>query len=336
MSVTHPPVENYPFLAEFWLPRQSDEREAHIAALRQQLARAQTRLPENSGLALEYLAAREQSFIEVVSKYFGEAHQKLIVENLESDNAFRVLARNTHLLDAILLVTADYVLEDLPAIKEILVEELERECDYKTRVLPEKEEKRGILRKEMAQYANPESTDEQNLGNYYRRILEELSQEIGRFRERLEELSHLLPQTRSCTIDQQEVLEHLVVFARGGYGRAELSFSSDRDLGYCLDTRRLDAGAVKLYQQIVVRIEQLLNRAGIETAHQYFEIDEDLSRFREPGSLHTIPSILESRVLLGSPQLAAELKRRFFQVLPYEPYVLSKIQEYHNRPEPAL
>ncbi|MDP7157549.1 MAG: protein-PII uridylyltransferase, partial [SAR324 cluster bacterium] len=289
-----------------------------------------------SGLALEYLTAREQSFMEVVSGYFSEIHQQLIMENLESNNAFRVLARNTHLLDAILLVTAGYVLEDLPAIKEILVEELERECGYKLRVLPEKEEKRGILRKEVAKYANPESTDEQNLGNYYRRVCDELTQEIQHFQERLEAVQKLLPQARNCTIDLKEVLEHLVVFARGGYGRAELSFASDRDLGYCLDTRRLEAGAVKLYQQIVVRIEQLLNRAGIETAHQYFEIDEDLSRFREPGSLHTIPSILESRVLLGSPELAAELKRRFFQVLPYEPYVLSKIEEYHGRREPSL
>ena len=336
MSGTHPPVENYPFLAEFRLPQQSEEREQHIAVLQQQLSQAQSQLPENSGLALEYLAAREQSFMEVVSSYFAEIHQHLITENLASDNAFRMLARNTHLLDAILLVTADYVLEDLPAVKEILVDELERECNYKLRVLPEKAEKRRVLRDEIAQYANPESTDEQNLGNYYRRVLDELSQEIGRFQTQLEEVQKLLPQVRNCSIDPKEVLEHLVVFARGGYGRAELSFASDRDLGYCLDTRHLEVGAVKLYQQVVVRIEQLLNRAGIETAHQYFEIDEDLSRFREPGSLHTIPSILESRVLLGSPELAAELKHRFFQVLPYEPYVLSKIQEYHGRQEPSL
>ncbi|HBI29265.1 MAG TPA: protein-PII uridylyltransferase, partial [Deltaproteobacteria bacterium] len=283
MSGTHPPVENYPFLAEFRLPQQSEEREQHIAVLQQQLSQAQSQLPENSGLALEYLAAREQSFMEVVSSYFAEIHQHLITENLASDNAFRMLARNTHLLDAILLVTADYVLEDLPAVKEILVDELERECNYKLRVLPEKAEKRRVLRDEVAQYANPESTDEQNLGNYYRRVLDELSQEIGRFQTQLEEVQKLLPQVRNCSIDPKEVLEHLVVFARGGYGRAELSFASDRDLGYCLDTRHLEVGAVKLYQQIVVRIEQLLNRAGIETAHQYFEIDEDLSRFREPG-----------------------------------------------------
>ena len=336
MSLTHSPVENYPFLAEFRLPQQSEEREQHIFSLQQHLTQAQSQLPENSGLALEYLAAREQSFMQVVSEYFVENHQQLITENLSSDNAFQVLARNTHLLDAILLVAADYVLEDLPAIKEILVEELKRECEYKLRVLPEKQEKHGIMQKEVAKYANPESTDEQNLGNYYRRVLDELSQEIEQFQKRLEEAQQLLPQAQNCTIDHQKVLEHLVVFARGGYGRAELSFASDRDLGYCLDTRRLEGGAVQLYQQIVVRIEQLLNRAGIETAHQYFEIDEDLSRFREPGSLHTIPSILESRVLLGSPELATELKRRFFQVLPYEPYVLSKIEEYHGRQEPSL
>ena len=79
MFATHPPVENYPFLAEFRLPQQSDEREQHIAALQQQLTQAQSQLPENSGLALEYLTASEQSFMEVVSGYFSEIYQQLIM-----------------------------------------------------------------------------------------------------------------------------------------------------------------------------------------------------------------------------------------------------------------
>ena len=80
----------------------------------------------------------------------------------------------------------------------------------------------------------------------------------------------------------------------------------------------------------------MLRKAGIVTAHQYFELNEDLSRFKEPSKIHTIPSILESRVLLGSKKLANALKRRFFQILPYESFVLSQIRAYEQREVPDL
>ncbi len=129
----------------------------------------------------------------------------------------------------------------------------------------------------------------------------------------------MIPQIENFVRDKKFVLAHLVIFARGGYGRAELSLSSDRDLGYCLDTNQLNSGQTEILRQLIVHIETLLRLSGVESAHQYFEIDEDLSRFNQVNTLHTIPSILESRVLLGSESLANSLKNRFSKSLPLNP-----------------
>ncbi len=171
---------------------------------------------------------------------------------------------------------------------------------------------------------------------YYRNIEADLTNEIEKQNERLKELKVQLPQISKSTLEREFLLNHFVIFARGGYGRAELSFASDKDLGYCLDTQQLNAAEAEICRQFIVHIEHLLRKAGIETAHQYFELNEDLSRFKDPSTIHTIPSILESRVLLGSKNLVNALKRRFFQILPYEAFVLSQIREYDERTVPDL
>ncbi|MBT6728189.1 MAG: protein-PII uridylyltransferase, partial [Deltaproteobacteria bacterium] len=96
------------------------------------------------------------------------------------------------------------------------------------------------------------------------------------------------------------------------------------------------AGQAEVVRQLVIRIETLLNAAQVMTAHQYFEIDEDLTRFQQGSMLQTIPSILESRVLVGSQRLAERLKQHFFEILPYEPYVLEKINTYLQTERPQL
>ena len=105
-------------------------------------------------------------------------------------------------------------------------------------------------------------------------------------------------------------------FCTWGIWAGELSFASDLDLGYCLDVPILNRGEVELYRELITRIEHLLNVASIETASQYFEINENLSRFTELDTIHTIPSILESRALLGSEMLFERLKKQFYDILP--------------------
>ena len=171
---------------------------------------------------------------------------------------------------------------------------------------------------------------------YYNSIEVDLTNEIASLTVRLQDLEEQMPLAQQAELKRDYLLNHFVIFARGGYGRAELSFASDRDLGYCLDTQQLSSGEAEICRQFIIHIEHLLRIAGIETAHQYFELNEDLSRFKDPSAIHTIPAILESRVLLGSHEMANALKRRFFQILPYETFVLSQIRDYHDRAVPGL
>lgn len=115
-----------------------------------------------------------------------------------------------------------------------------------------------------------------------------------------------------------------------------MSFASDIDLGYCLNPMGLHPFDQELVKHMVVRIEALLNGSKLETAHQYFEINEDLSRFTDPETLHTISSILESRLLIGNVGLFEKLKQQFYEILPYEAYVVLKLSEYRRQKRPSL
>ncbi len=327
-------AENYPFLSEFRLLQDEDARNRHQDSLRELLQQAQ--IQEASVSALEHLELRERAFAQTVAAYYQHEYQAAVQANLTVQNSFQILARNTHLLDAILSIAFEYSLEDLPAIRENLVEQLRKEQDYKRRILPEKQEKCGILKQELETHRHSQAQDARQMLKYYQRIHDDHLREVEQLQVRLQELQEALPQLEQCSLNQEFLLGHMVIFARGGYGRAELSFASDRDLGYCVDTQSLNAGEIETCKQLIMRMEYLLRESGIETAHQYFEIDEDLSRFSEPNSVHTIPSILESRVLLGSNTLAEALKRRFFHILPYEPYVLNKLDEYQKSHQPDL
>ncbi|HUJ77158.1 MAG TPA: hypothetical protein VL359_19990, partial [bacterium] len=64
--------------------------------------------------------------------------------------------------------------------------------------------------------------------------------------------------------------------------------------------------------------------------------DEDLSRFTQPETLHTISSILEARALAGNAALLEELKGIFRGVLPLEGYLKQKMDEFEALGRPTL
>ena len=336
MNNLYAPVELYPFLRQFCLMEQTELRDNHINALKHLL---KSELP---GVQLQcegsqtntYIVEREKIFRQVVSSYFEEQTKKIAKANLEAVHSFEILTRNAHLMDSIIHVAFDFTLDDLPILKDIQVIESQKELAFKKRVLPEKEEKLSIL----ASHLDTVPEEHGNISErvYYQEIHRNLEEEIEEYRQKIKQLQEQLTLLQKWYLDPQHILECMVIFARGGYGRGELSFSSDRDVGYCLNPQRLNVGEFELLKQFIIRLEYLLNQTGIETAHQYFEIDEDLSRFTQPETLHTIPSILESRSLLGNDELMVRLKQRFFEFLPYESYVLSKLHTYQSADRPEL
>ena len=337
METNFSPIENYPFLSPFIFTENPEELEVHKEALLKQLEEVWRPLAIDSSQSMEYLTAREKVFAGVIDEYYREQYKKIVESSLCTNNSFGILSKNTHLLDSIIHAAFEYGVADLQILKERIKEDLKKELLFKKRSLPKKKKKLSLSRTQIEKVeSNPEDPDQRQMLKYYESIEAELIHEIENHSERLKELEELLPQVNKSEIKLNLLLNHLVVFARGGYGRAELSFASDRDLGYCLDTQQLSAGESEICRQFIVHIEHLLREAGIETAHQYFELNEDLSRFKDPSVIHTIPSILESRVLIGSKDLANALKRRFFQILPYETFVLSQIRDYNDRTVPDL
>jgi len=337
METNFSPIENYPFLSPFIFTENPEELEVNKEALLKQLEEVWRPLAIDSSQSMEYLTAREKVFAGVIEEYYREQYKKIVESSLCTNNSFDTLSKNTHLLDSIIQTAFEYGFADLEILKERIKEDLKKELLFKKRSLPKKKKKLGLSRTQIEKVeSNPEDPDQRQMLKYYESIEAELIHEIENHSERLKELEELLPQVQKSEIKLNLLLNHLVVFARGGYGRAELSFASDRDLGYCLDTQQLSAGESEICRQFIIHIEHLLREAGIETAHQYFELNEDLSRFKDPSVIHTIPSILESRVLIGSKDLANALKRRFFQILPYETFVLSQIRDYNDRTIPDL
>ncbi|MBC8257682.1 MAG: protein-PII uridylyltransferase [SAR324 cluster bacterium] len=337
MDTNFSPIENYPFLSQFLFQAEPEELQKHQSVLLKQLKKSWDTFDIDTTSTLEYLAAREKVFSSVISEYFKEQFGIIVDNSLNTNNSFETLSQNTRLLDSIIETAFEYALTDLPLLKERIKQELEKEQQFKKQDLPKKKKKLKLTRKQILQIeSNTEDSEQRQMLKYYNKISAELTHEIKTHSERLTSLAKQIPLARQAELKRDFLLSHLVIFARGGYGRAELSFASDRDLGYCLDTQHLNSGEAEICRQFIIQIEHLLREAGIETAHQYFELDEDLTRFKDPAAVHTIPAILESRVLLGSAELANALKRRFFQILPYEAFVLSQIRDYHDREFPGL
>ncbi len=327
-------VEHYPFLEPFRLQNRDQLTTDYLQRLRARLDD-----PDDAPdlLAFEMLAWRERRCGEIVHEFYLTEKEKIVARNLETSNSFEILAYNTTLMDSIIQAVFCYALADLPTLQEIHVQEMEKEFHYKQRILPEKREKLSRVQAETERLANGEANREaREMRKYYQKICSDLAADIAEHEERTATLAALLRTAKDCPIDRAFVEAHLVILARGGYGRGELSFASDRDLGYCLDTAHLEAGEAEIIRQLVIRIETLLNVARVVTAHQYFEIDEDFERFQQGGMLQTIPSILESRVLVGSQRLADALKQHFFAILPYEPYVMEKLETYLTQARPQL
>ena len=328
-------AEHYPFLEPFRLQQRQFTEADYFPRLQQQLAELPID-PEGSSL-LVHLVQREKGCGIVIQDFFQLENERIVQLNLQTENSFEILARNTLLMDSIIQAAFDFALNDLPLLRRLHVEQMETELHYKQRILPEKQEKLGRVEQELENIPSQGGErEEREMRRYYQKICGDLQNDIEEHAERVGQLEELLETARDCPVDHEFVEAHLVILARGGYGRGELSLASDRDLGYCLDTEQLAPGQAEVVRQLVIRIETLLNAAQVTTAHQYFEIDEDLTRFQQGSMLQTIPSILESRVLVGSQRLAERLKQHFFEILPYEPYVLEKINTYLQTERPQL
>ena len=284
---------------------------------------------------MEALTERHDQLCRALADFHAGAFRALTQANLKATHSFQVLFAHARLMDALHRFALEVALEDLPALIAVRAQEAEKELAFKQKQLPRKQEKLAqfLERRDAILAAVAGDPAERD---YHAQLETSLARDVQEAESALETLRRSLPAWRAFRLERGQILGRLVLFARGGYGRGELSFGSDLDTGYCLDTRGLEPGEAEVYRELILRTEGFLNGAGQETAHQYFEIDEDLSRFTEPETLHTIPSILESRALAGNTTLLDELKGNFRALLPFNRYLRQKLTDYESAVVPGL
>ncbi|HKJ00016.1 MAG TPA: hypothetical protein VKB51_16180 [bacterium] len=287
----------------------------------------------------ELLARRAEHLSSALRPLLAECMEALALQALQADHAFTMLFAHTRLLDALHALAFQVALEELPLLLEVRRQDTARELASRRDSLPRRREKLVALEAEVARPAGFGSDDADGDDaahrDYLRQVAAEQRAELTAAESTVRQHEEALPALEAFDTDAMAFAQRIVLFARGGYGRAEMSFSSDIDTGYCLNVRGLAAGQAGVYHDFVMRVERLLRTAGLEPAHQFFELDEDLSRFADPETLHTIPSILEARALAGNAKVLTELQGQFRAMLPFELIVRNRIEQFEDQREPG-
>ena len=140
-------AEHYPFLEPFRLQQRQFAEADYLPRLQQQL----TELPIDSegSSPLVHLVQREKECGIVIQDFFQLENERIVQLNLQTENSFEILARNTLLMDSIIQATFDFAMNDLLLLRRLHVEQMETELHYKQRILPEKQEKLGRVEQEL-------------------------------------------------------------------------------------------------------------------------------------------------------------------------------------------
>ncbi|MEE8395954.1 MAG: hypothetical protein V3S29_07865 [bacterium] len=269
-----------------------------------------------------------------LADFLAQRYLEFSQQNLRASHSFAILFAHARMADALHRFAFETAWEEIAAIARLTLLVGEKENRFRRSLLPKKMELLHGLRAQRPPVPAEAELDEE--AAYHEKIAADLEKEVAGLEAAAEGWEGQRAAIEGFSHDREAMLRSFALFARGGYGRGELSFASDLDTGYCVDARVLAAGELAVFQELIIRMETLLRRGGLEPAHQYFEIGEDLSRFAEPETLHTIPSVLESRTVLGNPELLAQLRESFFAVLPYEEFLKKKINDYEAQQIPPL
>ena len=314
----------------------SDSIGAFLRAFRKRLPVASGAPAEISGEEIQALLdGTGQRIEEELAPCLEEEFDRLVVHNLQADHAFEVLFRHSRLLDTLHRFAFSVAAGELPLLARQRLLETHRNLSRIREQMPQKSEQLARLEAELKSMGGKKEEEIQQ-GEYYAGLASALEASLRNQQESVRDLAGILSDLENWAGESALADEKLVLFARGGYGRAEMSFSSDIDTGYCLDTRHMPAGVVAVFHDLVMRVEALLAKAGLTTAHQFFEIEEDLSRFLDSAGLHTFPAILESRSLAGNHQLLEALQSRFKSLLPLEKVARQKSEEFKDQTPASL
>ncbi|HEX7927093.1 MAG TPA: hypothetical protein VF678_05840, partial [bacterium] len=175
---------------------------------------------------LAVLNTREKQVKAAIGAHHARRMKEMVRANLTAPHAFEILFQRARLIDALHRLAFRIAMEDLPALVALRRADAEKELEFKQAVVPKKKEKLVHFRAHLPSILAEEGSDAAKLA-YFSKIGADLEKEVADAELAVATLAAQLPAWRDYKIDAQEVQRRVALFARGGYGRAELSFASD-------------------------------------------------------------------------------------------------------------
>ena len=251
------------------------------------------------------------------SEYFNYKRKQSEI-TLSSDNAIKIVEDHTAWIDGWIMFTWKFVFSEEEALMGELLKESDKKLLYLKNSIPEKKKRHQELADFLSENADELNYLEAAERAYYKNSLNDIERELKEDELEWETLNEIIPLIISTRPSENKILEGVVIFARGGYGRRELTFTSDVDLGYCQDLESATKLQSQTVRELIKRMEDLFQSLELDIASQYLELNEDLSRFRQTAALHTVPSILESRTIIGNKDILELLKNQILKICPQE------------------
>lgn len=249
---------------------------------------------------------------------YTDYRKRLAQTTLTSENAIEIVTDHTAWMDAWILFTWQLVFSEEEELMQDLLKESDKKLLFLKNSIPEKRRRHLELTDFLSEKEGEPVLMDTAERAYYKNSLNDIGRELADNEAELETLNEIIPQILTTRPDEDKILAGVVIFARGGYGRTELTFTSDIDLGYCLDLESITRLESQTIRELIKRMEDLFQSLDLDIASQYFELNEDLSRFRHTAALHTVPSILESRTIIGRPDILEQLKNQILNICPQE------------------
>jgi len=211
-----------------------------------------------------------------------------------------------------LCLSWNLVFEECDLLRKVLIKESSEKIKFLNNSLPEKQAKYNeIVRLLKKLEKNPETLGSSER-SYYEKNKFELEKEIKDTKQAFFESDQILRTIDKYRINQKKIYQQFVFFVRGSISRQELTFLSDIDFGYCVNNSSESFLDYKIVQELIKRFEELMVSLPIKSAGIYFELfGDNLHRFNASDSIYTIPSILESKPLLGNAAIMSQLKDQF-------------------------
>ena len=238
--------------------------------------------------------------------------------NLKSSNSWLIIIEYRIWMIEWIQFSWNNVVKEKPLIIENLLSNSGQQIKYLDTTIQRKANEKVQLESFLLAPDGQEIPLEPAEKEYYYKRLKDLEVELLGLKKQLEALVEIVPYLNEKHINQNELEKHLVIFSRGGFGRGELTFSSDIDLGYCVDLSKLDVFHAKILEELIGRMNDNFNMIPLEFSSQYFKLHEDLKRFQKLEALHTLPSILESSLIFGNKNILKVLRNQIRNVVPIE------------------